>query len=342
MKLFSFRPSGVILACLLLGLLAGCKNNSQTMPPIETSFLEATPEPTDVQTSPPHTEEVFTIPSFLLTLTADQTEVLYNGKAVTLSSAPFIQDRAFYYPLQDVVELLGGSLTQTDDCIQVELFEHSLTYRLHQPAVEIDGTVYEMYQTRQSFDESLEKIAVDAAYGPIEVEGKIFIPSDLHSVYCPHIGLDAVGSYPEGKMIMLGFLQGKERGIDQIRLYDDFDALPLQVRELYPEVGVVDQMPNYTIVQYGTCPAQIYVMRLEEGTEDIEHMDGKICTIHAVREGVITPRGLQVGDTALRAWQLYGHDNFASYFHYQIDGGFVSFFTFYTRYYGGNLPKLYC
>ncbi len=141
MKLFSFRPSGVILACLLLGLLAGCKNNSQTMPPIETSFLEATPEPTDVQTSPPHTEEVFTIPSFLLTLTADQTEVLYNGKAVTLSSAPFIQDRAFYYPLQDVVELLGGSLTQTDDCIQVELFEHSLTYRLHQPAVEIDGTV---------------------------------------------------------------------------------------------------------------------------------------------------------------------------------------------------------
>ena len=143
-------------------------------------------------------------------------------------------------------------------------------------------------------------------------------------------------------MIMLGFLQGEERGIDQIRLYDDFDALPLQVRELYPEVGVVDQMPNYTIVQYGTCPAQIYVMRLEEGAEDIEHMDGKICTIHAVREGVITPRGLQVGDTALRAWQLYGHDNFASYFHYQIDGGFVSFFTFYTRYYGGNLPKFYC
>ena len=342
MKLFSFRPSGVILACLLLGLLAGCKNNSQTMPPIETSFLEATPEPTDVQTSPPHTEEVFTIPSFLLTLTADQTEVLYNGKAVTLSSAPFIQDRAFYYPLQDVVELLGGSLTQTDDCIQVELFEHSLTYRLHQPVVEIDGTVYEMYQTRQSFDESLEKIAVDAAYGPIEVEGKIFIPSDLHSVYCPHIGLDAVGSYPEGNMIMLGFLQGKERGIDQIRLYDDFDALPLQVRELYPEEGVVHYDLNYAIVQYGTVPAQIYVMRLKEGAEDIDQMDGKICAIHAVREGVSTPRGMQVGDTALRAWQLYGHESFATSFHYQIEGGFVSFFTFYTRYYGGNLPKLYC
>lgn len=317
-------------------------SSTETTSSTETPFLASTPTPSDIQTSPPDMEEAYTVPSFLLTLTADQTEALYDGKTVTLSSAPFIQNRAFYYPLQDVVELLGGSLTQTDECIQVGLFEHCLTYRLHQPAVEVDGTVYEMYQTRQAFDETLEKIAVDAEYGPIEVDGKVFIPSDLHSVYCPHIGLDVVDSYPDGNMIRLGFLREEERGIDQIRLYDDFDALPLQVRELYPEVGVVDQMPNYTIVQYGTCPAQIYVMRLEEGAEDIERMDGKICTIHVVREGVITPRGLQVGDTALRAWQLYGHDNFASYFHYQIDGGYVSFYTFYTRYFGGNLPKFYC
>lgn len=96
-------------------------------------------------------------------------------------------------------------------------------------------------------------------------------------------------------------------------------------------------MINYSIEEYKNDDLEVYVMRVNKPHDDIEDMDGKVCAIKVVGYHYSTPRGLKTGDNAYRAWRLYGYQGFTSSFFYKVEGGTVSSFTFYTRYYGSQL-----
>ena len=76
----------------------------------------------------------------------------------------------------------------------------------------------------------------------------------------------------------------------------------------------------------------LYVMDGE--TED--YLDGNICAIQVTEPGILSPRGLQVGDTEDRAGMLYGAAEapINTAFHIDIaicDGAVISY-TIYNRF----------
>jgi hypothetical protein len=78
-------------------------------------------------------------------------------------------------------------------------------------------------------------------------------------------------------------------------------------------------------------------MRLKEpSSEDIELMDGRVCTIK-INHNYRTLRGLSPAESAYRAWLLYGYHDPAYSISYKVKGGYVDTIIFYTRYYGSQL-----
>ena len=74
-------------------------------------------------------------------------------------------------------------------------------------------------------------------------------------------------------------------------------------------------MLNYYIEMYLCEGTEVYVMRCPDGQEDVEGMNGKVAAIRlSGGTAYRTPRGLTVGDTAYRAWLLYGKCAFTSSF----------------------------
>lgn len=270
---------------------------------------------------------------FVLTLIANQTSVLFNGEEAVLSSAPYVSGDSFYFPLEDVVRLLGGSFLFQGDTASVQLFDHSVSLQVGHAAMEVDSGTYEMPGTREGFRLSRGEspIAVAEGYGPVLVNGVFYVPSDLLSVACPFFGLNSVREYPQTNMIIIGSIQW-EFGVDSIRLDDVFSDLPEEVKKQYELVGPVDHVLNYSIIEYRSETTSVSVMCVDEGTEDIEQMDGRICTIYVDRPGPRTPRGLQVRDGVDRAWLLYGYASMADHFRYTVSGNWIESISFVTRY----------
>jgi len=270
---------------------------------------------------------------FVLTLIADQTSALLNGEKAVLSSAPYVSGSSFYIPLEDVVSLLGGSFVLQGDTASVQLFDHSVSFQVGRAVMEVDGGTYEMPGTREGFriPRGEEPIAVGENYGPVLADGVFYVPSDLLSISCPFFGLNSIREYPQTDMIILGSLQW-EFGVDSIRLEDVFSDLPEEVKSQYELVGPIDRVLNYSIVEYRSETTRVHVMRVDEGTEDVEQMDGRICTISVDRPGPRTPRGLQVRDGVDRAWLLYGYASMADHFRYTVSGNWIESISFVTRY----------
>jgi len=92
-----------------------------------------------------------------------------------------------------------------------------------------------------------------------------------------------------------------------------------------------------TIYQYDGMGRVVHMNYPDGWQEDAEGMDGKVAAIRLSSwTADRTPRGLTVGDSAYRAWLLYGMCAFSNSFCYQVEDGFVSSIVFCTRYWGSN------
>ncbi len=283
--------------------------------------------------------------NYVLSLIADNDEALLNGEAVTLPTPPFIQNDTFYIPLKAVAELLGGTYSFEGDIATIELFGSTTKYQIGSRSVIINGETYVVSGERLLFnkDETFNTtVAVDEKYVPIVSNNVVFIPVNftarIYPINVPDNGIYTTCEHPESRMVILGGLEN-ERGINEVKLKDSYDDLSASFRSQLQSAGVVGEVINYSIEEYKNDDVEVYVMRINKPYDDIEDMDGKVC---AIRESFSsgnrysTPRGLKTGDTAYRAWRLYGYEGFTNSFSYKVEGGLVSSFTFYTRYYGGQ------
>lgn len=211
---------------------------------------------------------------------------------------------------------------------------HSVSFQVGQTAVEVDGASYEIPEMRDGFRLSQEDspLAVAEEYGPVITAGTFYVPSDLIPAQCPSFGLNNLLEYPQTNMIIIGRIE-REFGFDDIRLYDIFADLPEEVRSQYDLAGSAGHVLNYSISEYQSETTHVYVMNVDEGTEDVEQMDGRICAIYVDSPGPQTPRGLQVGEGIDRAWLLYGHASMTNSFRYTVSGSFITSLSFCTRYF---------
>ncbi len=321
------RKPMLAVALASLVLLTSC-----SAPQIAPSPETVTPSPSATNTASVQSDDG--IPDFVLTLVADQTTALLNGEEAILTAAPYVSGYTFYFPLADVVTLLGGSFVLQGEMASVQLFGHSASFQVGQTAVEVDGASYEIPEIRDGFRLSQEDspLAVAEEYGPVITAGTFYVPSDLIPAQCPSFGLNNLLEYPQTNMIIIGRIE-REFGFDDIRLYDIFADLPEEVRSQYDLAGSAGHVLNYSISEYQSETTHVYVMNVDEGTEDVEQMDGRICAIYVDSPGPQTPRGLQVGEGIDRAWLLYGHASMTNSFRYTVSGSFITSLSFCTRYF---------
>ena len=280
---------------------------------------------------------------FFMSLFEGHTTVLLNGEERELTAAPFIHNESFYYPLEDVVELLGGGFSQQGDTATIKLFGVTAQYTAGQPEVVINGETYRNDYRLQGYSRQTD----NEDFHPLIVEGKMFIPHDIHPYACPSFGLNIDRNVPEARMLILGNPEsgdGKQLGIEDIRLYDVFEELPDEVKAEYEYQGVVATVLEYEVEEYQNFSAQVYVLRVMDGCEDVEQMDGRVTAIRIFRgddgtgkEAESTARRLKVGDSPFRAWLLYGNETFTNQFYYKVEDGFIDSIVYYTRYFGSDL-----
>ena len=240
--------------------------------------------------------------TFVITLLEGQTTAMVNGTEAQLSVAPFLQNGSFYYPLADVVRLIGGGFSQDGNTATIQLFGTTVKYTADDPEVIVNGTSYRNnYRLLRFAQDSDEE---SGAIPPQLLNGTLFVPHDLCPGGCPNFGLD---------------------------------QLPDETRAPFQSQGVAGTVLNYYIEMYLCEGTEVYVMRCPDGQEDVEGMNGKVAAIRlSGGTAYRTPRGLTVGDTAYRAWLLYGKCAFTSSFYYQVEDGYVSTIVFHTRYWGSS------
>ncbi len=274
---------------------------------------------------------------YVLTLKANENEALLNGNAITLSAKPFIKNGILYIPLKDVTELLGGNYSFNNNVATVELFNVTTKYEVGSRSIVVNGETYKTADYRQGFEASGEKVATDDNFVPVIVNGIVFIPDQFTGWQCPYNSLlSGLREYPESKMIILGGFE-QEQGINEVKLLSLYDSLSSDFRTKMKDNGIVSEVLNYNITEYSTYGLEVYVMRLKDSeTNDIEGMDGRVCAIKVNNPSYSTRRGLKVGDSAYRAWLLYGYDNLSDSFFYKVRSGMIDSMVFYTRYYGSN------
>lgn len=270
--------------------------------------------------------------SFALTLLADNSNALLNGNSVALSEQPFIQNGTFYIPLKAVTELLGGTYSFENNRATIVLFGVTTEYEIGSHTIAVNGKTYEVSGSRLYFSTSNDSVAVDDNFVPVIMDGTVFIPDGFRGAYCPNNALMISREYPQSLMVILGGFEN-EQGINEVKLLNTYDLLPADFRAQFTYIGVVDEVINYSIEKYRNDSLEIYVMRINQGCDDLELMDGRVCAIRVLGSQYSTPRGLRIGDTPYRAWLLYGYDHLSYSLSYHVKTARVSSITFYTRYY---------
>ena len=185
--------------------------------------------------------------TFVITLLEGQTTAMVNGTEAQLSVAPFLQNGSFYYPLADVVRLIGGGFSQDGNTATIQLFGTTVKYTADDPEVIVNGTSYRNnYRLLRFAQDSDEE---SGAIPPQLLNGTLFVPHDLCPGGCPNFGLNVTREAPEARMLILGGYTD-ELGIEGIQLYDLFDQLPDETRAPFQSQGVAGTVLNYYIEMY--------------------------------------------------------------------------------------------
>ena len=275
--------------------------------------------------------------NFVLTLIADKNEALLNGELVALSATPFIQNDIFYIPLKEITIMLGGKYSFKNNIATIELFNNTTKYQIGSRSLIVNGETYEVSVLNRNCSASNDSLTVDENFVPLILEGTVYIPVNFTADYCPNI-IAAVREYPGAKMVILGGFEN-ERGVNEVKIRDDYDNLPEDIKSQLNYAGVIGEVINYSIEEYKNDDLEVYVMRINESYEDMDDMDGRVCAIHVVGDRYSTPRGLKTGDSEDRIWLLYGDERFLGFFFYKANDRTIKSFTFCTNYFGSNLNK---
>ena len=285
---------------------------------------------------------------FALTLTADSTKVIYNGQEHNLSASPFIQNDAFYYPLKEVVELLGGTYSGTADLVNINFAGNNIQYRIGSLDFVCNGVSYHADCTRPQFIalpkdnvSAVEYIPIDSSYIPIRKGETVYLPLRFSSVNSPDYdyGLNSIEPWAELQSVIIENISNELCIIGSfpdfpnfsINLYDNFFDYPESIQESFVSSGIVSDVLNYDINEYKNEAASIYVMK-STSDADTESPNGKICAIKVIGNKYRTARGLRVGDPESHIQWIYGL-NSNEWLLFNVENGFLSSFTLKSRYF---------
>lgn len=275
-----------------------------------------------------------------ITIFAYEDKALVNGQLTQMPAAPFPDNELLYVPLSFLAEATGTAYTRDGDQLLLTCDGHTLELTLGSALYSIDG---EAGAARQSLYWSNHP-AAPADFVPVERDGLVFVPTD----FLPHddrlpvcaLGLQHLGYYG---MAIYGANDSDET-LAGYRLGLVYDELPRELRANMVSEGIVDEdVRGYDVEGYHGGGVHLRVYRRRPGWSNEEGMDGAICAIAVTDPAIPTDRGLRVGDSPRRAWELYGTlfaDTFS--FQYTPPAGPITLIGIHGLYYAGfDLPNHY-
>lgn len=234
-----------------------------------------------------------------ITLYADSPTAFVNSEPIDMPAAPFVENGIFYIPLQFVAETMGWSYQKQNDIVTLRFgnFETELT--IAERSICIDGE----QTTVNRYDWQFSEADADCdPYVPIVRENAVFIPYNFLSTRTEQDILSRLSFrtqwFPEeGYAILSG--HGKEDGLGGFYVWDLYDALPEVQRAGMEELSVVGfSRESYDVVEYGADGLFVHVLRLRDGCEDMDRLDGVISAVYTTNPEIATARGLHVGQNA--------------------------------------------
>lgn len=241
-----------------------------------------------------------------ITLYAGSDTALVNSEPVQMPAAPFVENDIFYLPLQFVAETMGWEYHYEAGTVRLQSSLHWTTLTVGKRSICIDGI--EAAVTGCAPD-APRSACVPDSYVPVERDGVVFVPLNYLSARTDNDTVSQIDFYaqwfPEdGYVIIKG--DGKEDGIGGFYVWDIYDNLPAEQRAPMEELGVVGfSRDAYDVVEYGADELFVHVLRLRDGCEDWDRLDGVVSAVYTTNPDIPTPRGLRVGDSISRIYTTY-------------------------------------
>ena len=276
-----------------------------------------------------------------ITLWPDRAEVLVNNVLVKLDHAPFVENDLLYVPLEDLAALLGDTVQVAGNTIILQTEDGPyILYAGETRVTAPDGKDYVIDHELRQFSIKRGSCPVTAATTPLLRDGTAYAPTDyvLRQQASPEY-LSGYAFYPEDGFAVLDLPNLKEQMCDGFAAMTNFDELPAEQRAKVHEVGSLGITRDYyDEVEYRGDGYAIHVARLRSGEEDGWGLDGIIVAIVIDGPQCATARGLRVGDTPQRAWELYGY---MSHFGYEVEYGHITRIAFNSYYTQHSIPSFW-
>lgn len=222
------------------------------------------------------------------------------GEPVGLSSPPFVEDGIFYFPLQDVAALLGGTCVIEDDTATVHLFGHTMQFQATSEELTLDGEL-----VPEGTDPG---IGTDGSV-PQMIDGIFYLPSRFRAEDCI-TGFNCSTPYLDEDMVILSnaWDHRYELGAAGAYLEEPFDQVPEELKDtlILQETECAENSSLYNYEHFAGEGIDLWVARLRDGLKDAERLNGTILAIQLTGDRYSTTRGLRTGDDLQRVTLLYG------------------------------------
>lgn len=241
-----------------------------------------------------------------ITLYADSRTAYVNSEPVEMPAAPFVENGNFYIPLQFVAETMGWSYQEQSGTVALASSSHQTTLTVGTRTIRVDDDE----TTVNSYDWQFpEEGAESDPYVPLIRDEIVFIPLDFLETRTDRDILSKLSFrtqwFPEERYAILS-ADGKEEGFCGFYLWDHYDDLPEAQRAGMEELGIVGfSRDAYDVVEYGTNGLFVHVLRLRDGCEDMDRLDGVISSAYTTNPDIPTLRGLRVGEEISRIYTTY-------------------------------------
>lgn len=279
-----------------------------------------------------------------ITLWAGSDVAMVNSVDVKMPAAPFVENEIFYIPLQFIAETLGWSYAQEEDTVTLRTSDHEVVLTIGTQAFTADGESGIVTGPYQHFakDDTYTSEA-DESFAPIVRDGLIFMPLQFLSTKTDGKWIPIGYTYemvpalnPASGYVIIGY--GKENGIEGFFCGEQYDDLPAEQRASMEELGVVGVSRDfYNVTAYGRDGLVVHVLRLQDGYEDAEQLDGYISAVYTTNPDIPTPRGLRVGESISRIYTTYDSAFYNHFLCLTKDGVITK--IFFHSYYDGMVPQ---
>ena len=350
----------IMLALVLVSVLCGCA--VENVKPEQNEQELVTP---DVE---PEKQEILEMPEKELsnmacsvpftggiTMWVGRDTAMVNSVPAQMPAAPFLENGIFFFPVEFTARTLGWDYSFEDGIFTIarvhDIPEQKLPYgrkaeakrckesiqlEIGSRSMVVNGeecTVIGNYRMFQPGDPTYA--TADDNYAPVLRDGVVFAPAGFVRP-CPDdkavpYSFFVEELFPEGGYVIFSG-EGKENGIGGFYLWDEYDALSEDLRGEMECRGVVGESRDaYDVVEYGKDGLIIHVMRLKDGKEDLDGLDGQIHCVSVTDPAIATPRGLRCGDSKERIMEIYD-SSFYQQFQCTVQDGIITRISFYSYY----------